>query len=159
MAPNIEPLIVMVLSALRVVLAAVLLSLLGIVSACAADPGANSPKPGSPSYTIALTQGNKVLIPEESLSVELVAVKDGRCPQGAQCIWAGHAAVTIQVAKAGSPPETLVIGTPAPPHMKLPHEATYGAYRLNLLGLEPANPVPTSATPPRYRATVQVTRL
>jgi len=146
-------------SAFCLALAAPLLSLLSIMSACAADPKAPFPSSSSPPYTITLAQGNKVVISEEALTVELLAVKDSRCPSGVQCVWAGHATATIHVGKVGSPSETLVIGTRAPSRMKLPYEATYGSYRLTLLGLKPANSASAPAALPVYRATVQVTKL
>lgn len=145
--------------ALRFALAAPLLSLLSIMSACATDPKVPSPSQSSLSYTITLAQGSRVVIAEEALTVELLAVKDSRCPSGVQCVWAGHAAVTVQVSKIGSPPETRVIGTRAPASMKLPHDSTYGAYRLSLLGLEPAKSASAPVALPLYRATVQITKL
>lgn len=145
--------------ALRLALAALMLYLLGIMSACAADPKAPSPSRSSPPYAITLAPGSKVVISEESLTVELVAVKDSRCPSGVQCVWAGHATATVRVDRVGSLPATLVIGTRAPPHMKLPYEARYGPYRLSLLGLEPANSVSAPVALPLYRATVQVVKL
>ena len=142
--------------AFRLALVPPLLSLLSIMSACAADPKVPSPSSSSPSYTITLALGNKIVISAEALTVELLSVKDSRCPSGAQCVWAGHATATVQVGKVGSTPETLVIGTRAPPSMKLPFEATYGSYRLTLLGLEPANSVSAPVALPLYRATVQI---
>ncbi len=143
----------MPLSALRMTLAARLLGLLSIMSACAADPKPPSPSPDSPPYTITLTQGNKVVISEESLTVELLAVKDSRCPSDVQCVWEGHAAVTVQVGKPGSQHEILVIGTRARPGMNLPYEAIYGSYRFSLLGLEPAN---SAAAPAKIKSMVSL---
>ena len=108
-------------------------------------------------YTVTVAVGAPATVPEEGLTIAVVAVKDDRCPVEVQCVWAGHAAVTLQVSKAGGSAE-ITIGTPAPASMKLPSEATYGPYRFSLLSLEPgkslSNPAPQSA----YRATVQVSK-
>lgn len=105
--------------------------------------------------TVTIELGRPARISEEGLLVELVAVKDDRCPVEVKCIWAGHAAVTLHVSKAGKAAEDIVVGTPAPASMNLPFEASYGPYRFTLVTLEPGNslnPVAQSA----YRATVQV---
>lgn len=107
--------------------------------------------------TITIELGKPARMAEEGLAVELVAVKDDRCPVEVKCIWAGHAAVTLHVSGAGASAGNMVIGTAAPASMNLPFEAQHGPYRFTLVTLEPGNsltPVAQSA----YRATVQVSR-
>src|SRR5258706_15251934 len=97
----------------RAPLVAVLLSALCVASACAGDPPAEQPRRQSAPYTVTVALGKPAVIPEEALTVELLAVKDNRCAVEVQCVWAGHAEVTLQVSKPGTA-KTLAIGTLAP---------------------------------------------
>lgn len=108
---------------------------------------------------VTIELGKPARIAEAGLVVELVSVKDTRCPVEVRCLWAGHAEVTLQVSKPGQAAKAVVIGSPAPASMNLPFEAVYESYRFGLVTLEPAN---SQAKPPAqadYRATVQVSRL
>jgi hypothetical protein len=107
---------------------------------------------------VTVSQDRPVTIAQEQLTLSLVEVKDSRCPVGTQCIWAGHAAVTLGVGKTGGPLQPVVIGTEAPDNLKLPHKATYGPYTLSLPKLEPWPTKDAGVPQPRYVATVQVTR-
>ena len=44
-----------------------------------------------------------------SVSLTLTEVQDSRCPSGMQCIWAGYAAVAVQVTDATGSPQTARI--------------------------------------------------
>jgi hypothetical protein len=44
-----------------------------------------------------------------SISLTLTDVQDARCPSGTQCIWAGYAAVTVQLTDATATPQTARI--------------------------------------------------
>ena len=90
----------------------------------------------------------------EQLRIELVDVKDSRCPKDARCIWAGHAAATLKVKKAGLAEAAIVIGSAAPAGMQLPFEAVYAGYRFTLVDLTPAAPQP--ATVGKQQATVRI---
>ena len=114
---------------------------------CAGAPGGVSP--GAPVATVTLAPGQRVSIAKESLDVEYTRFEDSRCPAGATCVWAGHAAVTLRVARAGSAPQVLTIGTAAAPAMNLPYDADYEQYVFHLVQLEPASP---------RRATVSISR-
>jgi hypothetical protein len=97
-----------------------------------------------------------VTVEEEALSIELVEVNDGRCPSDVQCIWAGHASATLKISVSGSTPETIVIGTSAPPAMNLPFDADVGDYHFSLQHLQPSR---TSASQPalaEYKVTVKI---
>jgi hypothetical protein len=106
---------------------------------------------------VTLAPGEPLVIADESLTLTLVDVKDRRCPQEVQCIWAGHAAVTLQVGKAGWDAELVTIGTYAPAGMKLPFDAQYGHYQLHLVGLKPGKSALAPVALPQYRATITVT--
>jgi len=127
-------------------------------SAPSASTTGNAARSGSPlkapsMYTITLAPGHPANITAESLTIELLSVKDDRCPVGVSCIWAGHAAVTLQVSKPGMTTQTIAVGSEAPAHMRLPYDAAFGNYRLHLVKLEPGN---TQSPTTAYRATISV---
>lgn len=126
-------------------------------SGASAQAGASAPVSPA-SYTVSVSQGRPATIAQEQLTLSLTDVKDSRCPVGVQCIWAGHAVVTLAVGKKGAPPQPVLIGTEAPENLKLPYKATQGPYTLSLAKLEPL-PTKDGGVPlQRYVATVQVTR-
>ena len=124
---------------------------------CATRPaGAGAGKPSQAYarvHSVILARGQQALIAAESLSVKLTDINDSRCPAMVACVWAGHAAVTLQVSKPGLAPATLLIGTRAPAGMQLPYEASYAGLQLHLLALEAGDG--TLAAP---RATIRIAR-
>ena len=112
--------------------------------------------PASASTSVTLAIGHPVAVPGASFTLEMLSVKDGRCPVGANCIWAGHALVTLRVTEPGMPSQTVEIGTQAPAHMNLPYEATHGGHRMTLVELVPLATVGQTVAMGDYRATVQV---
>lgn len=114
--------------------------------------------PAPDTVTIDLTSATPVTVAGYGLTIEMTDVADSRCPLGARCVWAGHAAVTLRVGTLDGKFERIVIGTEAPAGMSLPFEADVGNYRFSLIQLEPAphatEPVPLT----QYRATVRVAK-
>lgn len=106
-----------------------------------------------------LARGMRVTFVAEPLSIELVDVRDSRCPIEFQCIWAGHAAVTLLVSAGTAPAQTIVIGTPAPATLNLAADAQLGGYHFRLQGLTPPPSRNAPAAPEQYRATVKISRL
>ena len=139
------------------------LILIALLSGCVTDRvvtgGDQPPQVSSSVHTIVLARGQQTVIAAESLTVELVEINDSRCPTKVTCIWAGHAAVTLQVSKPGSPAGRVVIGSEAPSSMKLPADATYAGYAFHLLELEPGNADGSTQVAPAQRATIKVSRL
>lgn len=132
-----------------------------VLAGCATDPTGNpgGVTPTSPAmHTIVLVRGQQVVIADQSLTIGLVEINDSRCPIKVTCIWAGHAAVTLQVSKPGSPAGRVVIGSEAPPNMKLPSDANYGGYLFHLLELERGNADGSTEAVPSQRATISVSR-
>ena len=140
-----------------------LIFLIPLLSGCVTDRavtgGDQPPQVSSSVHTIVLARGQQTVIAAESLTVELVEINDSRCPTKVTCIWAGHAAVTLQVSKPGSPAGRVVIGSEAPSSMKLPSDANYGGYLFHLLELEPDNADGSAQVAPSQRATIKVSRL
>ena len=139
------------------VLLSALVAVLFGASACAGDQRAETQRRQVAPYTVTVAVGASAVVPEEGLTVSAVAIKDDRCPVEVQCVWAGHAEVTLQVSKAGVATE-ITIGTPTPASMNLPFEAAVGSYRFSLLSLEPGKSLSNPAAPSIYRATVQVSK-
>ena len=140
-----------------------LILLIALLSGCVTDRvvtgGDQPPQVSSSVHTIVLARGGKSVIADESLTVELVEINDSRCPAEVTCIWAGHAAVTLQVSKPGSPAGRVVIGSEAPPNMNLPSDANYGGYLFHLVELEPGNADGSTQVAPSQRAMISVSRL
>lgn len=137
----------------RIMLITLTLATLGCVTARTADAPIASLQEAQSMDTIVLSRGTPARIPAKSLTIELVSVKDDRCPEGVTCIWAGHATVALAVSKPGIATRTITVGTSAPAHMGLPYDAVHEGYRFHLAKLEPGN---TQSPTTRYRATVQV---
>lgn len=137
----------------RIGLAALGAAMLGCAGARSTEVPGRFLQEAPSMHTVTVSRDQPAHLAAESLRIELVSVKDDRCPEGVNCIWAGHAAVTLTVTKAGGASKTVTIGTQAPPHMRLPYDAAYEDHVLHLVRLEPGN---TQAPATRYRATVTV---
>ncbi|KAF1715896.1 hypothetical protein CSC74_12045 [Pseudoxanthomonas yeongjuensis] len=140
-----------------------LILLIALLSGCVTDRvvtgGDQPPRVSSSVHTIVLARGQKAVIADESLTVELVEINDSRCPVKVTCIWAGHAAVTLQVGKPGLVAGRVVIGSEAPSSMNLPADANYGGYLFHLVELERGNAEGSTQVAPSQSATIKVSRL
>lgn len=123
-----------------------------------AASSAAAPMSDAVTYTVSVGLARPATLAPERLTLRLTGVQDSRCPVGAACLWAGHAAVTVSVSRPGTAAQSVVIGTAAPANLNLPGEATLGPYTFALRELTPrptaAGGVPLS----RYTATVVVVR-
>jgi hypothetical protein len=131
-----------------------------ILPGCATErtsPG-GAAEASSAAHTVVLARGQKVVIAGESLTVELTGINDSRCPAKVTCIWAGHAAVTLLVAKPGAAAASVVIGTEAPSGMNLPSDANYGGYLFHLAELERGNVDGSTQPAPSQRAAISISR-
>ncbi len=140
-----------------------LILLIALLSGCVADRvvtgGDQPPQASSSVHTIVLARGQQTVIADALLTVELVEINDSRCPVKVTCIWAGHATVTLQVSKPGSPAGRVVIGSEAPSSMNLPADANYGGYLFHLVELERGNAEGSTQVAPSQRATIKVSKL
>lgn len=144
---------------LRTTLALFIILLSGCATDRAGTAGDGPPQVSSPVHTLVLARGQQAVIADESLTVELIEIDDSRCPAKVTCIWAGHAAVTLQAGKPGSPAGRVIIGSEAPSSMNLPADANYGGYLFHLVELEPGNADGSTQPAPSQRATITVSRL
>ena len=99
-----------------------------------------------------------ISVQDESLTVELLSVKDNRCAAEVKCVWAGYAELTLRVSRGGADAETVVVGTLPPEQKDAPRRGAYRSYRLSLDSLEPPNSMAKPVEPSTYRAMVTVTR-
>ena len=86
------------------------------------------------------------------ISATLADTYDSRCPSGAQCIWAGYAAVTVNFSE-GSETQTISISLHQPNLAKYKTDSALvtlnkHGYWLRLLAVNPA-PSTTPTTAPR----------
>lgn len=81
--------------------------------------------------------GRSVTFKGEDLRLRFLRVaEDSRCPKNVECVWAGNAAVLVEVgAKGGGRSRTLRLNTNASPER--PAEAKHGAYTVRLVALGP----------------------
>jgi len=109
-----------------------ILSLLVALVACAADPGGKIHAPPAEDGDTAESQGSshgsvRVVRYDEPFSLAFgkrvrlaggntrarftAVVEDSRCPTGVQCIQAGRARVSLEVARGSRPPVSIELGT------------------------------------------------
>jgi len=100
-----------------------------------------------------LPKGQTATVASERLTVRFTNVEsDSRCPVNVQCIRAGEARVHFELRQPGREPEDLILATVG----AQPRYATWGAYDLHLVALEPQ---PRTDVPhPPYVATLRVVR-
>lgn len=121
-----------------------------LVATCASTPPVTLPS----SVNVVLAIGASKRVPDTSLSIKVESVNDSRCPTGVTCVWAGDAAVKIQMTAPKTAPASAVLHTnigSAPP-------AVHDGWRIKLVNV---TPVPTTNGPPRpedYRITLLIER-
>lgn len=148
-----------------------LLSLAGLVVACAGGGATTTPAPapsvgataggGITGARLSVTMGQQFsLHVGQSASVAGVssvitfrAVRnDSRCPTGTQCVQAGNAEVVLDVAPAAGAPSSLTLNTTPP------GEQTLGNGILRLISLSPAPTAGATIDQSAYIATLCVCR-
>jgi hypothetical protein len=83
-----------------------------------------------------LRAGHQVTLKREGLRIKFAAVtEDSRCPAGVQCIWAGNAAVRLELSVRGGGSKSLTLNTNGgPSHID---EDQYQGYKVKLVELNP----------------------
>jgi hypothetical protein len=119
-------------------------------TATCADPAAKVVSVGE---EFVLAPGQRVTIGESGLNIEFERVtSDSRCPRDVQCVWAGNAAIRIQVVEQMSEPRLVELDTYGERQ-----KAQLGKYELQVVSLTP-DPVSTERIEPRqYRLTLRLT--
>lgn len=132
-----------------------------LLLACSGS-GLNDPGPDlriSPPDDVELAVGQSVNVSRAGgggpvdLTVTFEAVTgDSRCPADVVCVWAGDAAVRLQL--SGEATGSLVLHTPT--EVVGPRSGVAGRFRVELLELTP-EPHTTRVRPPAYRVTLRIT--
>jgi hypothetical protein len=93
-----------------------------------------------------LQTGQEVLIKGTGLRIKFTELNDSRCPRNVTCVWAGNAAVKLDVTFRGRDQKTITLNTTETQTM--PREQDYHGYKLRLLAVNPypVNGQPTKAT-------------
>lgn len=104
-----------------------------------------------------LSVGQQVTLEGQRLRIKFVAVKeDSRCPSDVTCIWAGNAAVQLDVSTSRRDRKMLALNTAG--ISALPGEMQYRGYKLRLLGLNPYPSSKQKIAPGDYTVTLLVTK-
>ena len=125
--------------------------LLTILAGSAQDARASEKLPLDKEFKLKI--GQQVTI--KKLNIKFSAVhNESRCPTGVQCIWAGNAAIAIEVSKKNKKPTqaTLNTNTAVPPS-----ELTYKGFKIRLVSLNPHPRINQTIDEKDYEATLIVT--
>jgi len=122
--------------------------LLALTAACG---GATEPTIG---HEFQLAFGESVTVPEAAVWLHFTdVVADSRCPLQAQCVWAGDAAIALEIAPTwqGGDSRTDTL------HTNLdPQAAALDGYELRLVRVDPYPVMPGTLPPASYRVTLRV---
>jgi hypothetical protein len=103
-------------------------------------------------FTIKL--GQRATIKNLSLKFRNVQ-NESRCPTGVQCVWAGNAAIAIQISNKNTHQMTAILNTN--PGVQ-PNELDYKGYKIRLVALNPYPKVDQKINDNDYAATLIVTK-
>lgn len=99
----------------------------------------------------------QITLPREGLRIKFVSVnEDSRCPTDVQCVWAGNAAVRLDVSIRGKGSKTLTLNT----NNRSPSvdENLYRSYKLKLVDLRPYPRSNRKIAPGDYVVTLLVSK-
>ena len=83
-----------------------------------------------------LMAGRQVTLKGERLRIKFAALEgDSRCPKNVTCVWAGNAAVRLEVSTRGSSSTSVTLNTAGT--SSLAGEQEYHGYKVRLLELKP----------------------
>lgn len=87
------------------------------------------------------------------LTIKFVSVEDSRCPQDANCIWAGNAKVTVKVTNSKGKSQTFDLNTNLPPQA-----VKFEGYEIKLVDVTPYPRTNIRIDKSGYTATISVKR-
>lgn len=85
------------------------------------------------------------------LTIKFVSVEDSRCPQDANCIWAGNAKVTVKVTNSKGKSQTFDLNTNLPPQA-----VKFEGYEIKLVDVTPYPRTNIRIDKSGYTATISV---
>jgi hypothetical protein len=99
----------------------------------------------------------QITLPREGLRIKFVSVKeDSRCPTDVQCVWAGNAAVRLDVSIRGKGSKILTLNTNN--RSSSVDENLYRGYKLKLVDLRPYPRSNRKIAPGDYVVTLLVSK-
>lgn len=130
--------------------------LLGSGNAAAITPANHASQVARLGQEFKLGIGRQATLKREGLLIKFVKVKeDSRCPADVQCIWAGNAAVQLQVSMRGRSGKSLTLNSDSAPASV--GEDQYRGYKFKLVDLSPY-PRSRKGKPQGYVATLLVSK-
>ncbi|MCC7129630.1 MAG: hypothetical protein IT297_04450 [Anaerolineae bacterium] len=131
-------------------------------SATASQPPGETLRAFALDAPFSLPYGAEIQAQDGGLRLSFEAVlEDSRCPEGAQCIWAGQVRAQLHAWADGAAAETFELITSTA--KQAPDNAhTYHGYRIELLAVDPypQSPAdPQARLPADYRLTLRAARL
>jgi hypothetical protein len=132
--------------------------LLGCWSIADGDVPAKGPAPAPRlGREFKLRARHQVTLPREGLRIKFISVKeDSRCPADVKCVWAGNAAVRLEVSTRGRGSRTLTLNTNN--SSSSVDENQYRGYKLKLVELSPYPRSDRKIAPGDYVATLLVSK-
>lgn len=101
-----------------------------------------------------IKNGEQVIVNGENLRIRFSSVSsDSRCPTGAQCVWAGNAAIAVEIAKKKKKQVAATLNTSSEPK-----EVDYKRYKIRLVALSPHPKVNERIDQKEYEATLLITK-
>ncbi len=142
--------------ALTLLIAAVLsLAATACAAAVAPDAGSGPPATTRVATTVTLGLGETATPSGLGAAVTLADVRDdSRCPAGTDCVWAGDATVTVDVAPDGRRARTMVLRLSS----EDARTAEVGGLRIRLESLRPERQANTNIRRDEYRVTLSLSR-
>lgn len=88
--------------------------------------------------TIGLKLGETKTLKTEDITVKFVKItEDSRCPKGMQCIWAGIAAVELELSSKNIPAKSYIVASVDLSQRNLGKHINFNGYQISLNGLYP----------------------
>ena len=104
-----------------------------------------------------LRAGRQIALQGQRLRLRFAEVtQDSRCPVDVTCVWAGNAAVRLEVTTNGRSEESLTLNTGKSP--TLVNEAEYEGFKVKLVDLSPTRHSNRQVAPSDYIVTLVVSR-
>ena len=110
--------------------------------------------------TFHLGVGRQAVLQTERVEIGFGRVTaDSRCPEGAQCVWAGEARVAMWLGPEGKTPQPFEIRVSASSNVDSAGIADVGGYRVRVLQLEPHPKAGVTTDSTAYVVTVRISSL
>ena len=136
-----------------VISSVVLLTCGGVLGA---NPHSNGARNGRLGREFNLKVGERVTIKGTKLRIRFVAVEnDSRCPSDVTCVWAGNAAVRLELG-SGRSSKMVTLNTSNSPSFV--GEIEYQGYKVKLVGVSPYPRSDKKIAKRDYRATLLVSK-